>query len=176
MTPTNSIDTKDDHQLEPLAETLISLPTHDPLSSPFNTKTSGGIGSPEPLITKQPLPEAENSRDSCDRLEALELRIQDLELQSRLSQLQIWGNTRQVDHNKYLDSLLNNLGNTTTVPIPSGSQARTTEAPKRHVKEAFEVPSFIHDFIFITVPTILVLFALGLYSILQPFAMHMLFQ
>ncbi|KAG4268202.1 hypothetical protein FPRO04_12594 [Fusarium proliferatum] len=93
MTPTNAIDTNNDDQLEPLAENLLSSPTNDPLSSPFNTKTSGGIESPEPLITKQSSPEAGNDSNSCDRLEAPELRIQDLELQSRLSQLQCCGST-----------------------------------------------------------------------------------
>lgn len=70
MTATNSIDTNNDHQLEPLAETPLSSPTHDPLSSPYSVKTSGGIESPEPLITKQSFPEAGNDSVSCDRLEA----------------------------------------------------------------------------------------------------------
>lgn len=73
MTATNGIDTNNDYQLEPLAESLFSSPTHGPLSSPCNVKISGGIGSPEPLITKQSSPEAGNDIDACDRLEAPEL-------------------------------------------------------------------------------------------------------
>ncbi|KAG4291610.1 hypothetical protein FPRO06_13831 [Fusarium proliferatum] len=171
MTPTNAIDTNNDDQLEPLAENLLSSPTHDPLSSPFNTKTSGGIESPEPLITKQSCPEAGNDNFPNSSVVGTRHVLSSL-CSSSLTNLP----KRQADHHEYLDSLLDNLGNITTVPMPSASHARTTEAPKRHVKEAFEVPPFIHDSIFITVSTILVLFALGLYSILQPFAMQLLFQ
>ncbi|QGI88666.1 hypothetical protein CEK25_003622 [Fusarium fujikuroi] len=73
MTPINGIDTNNDDQLEYLAETIPSSPTHNPLSSTSKTKTSGDMGSPKLFITKQASPEAGNDSDPCDLLEAPEL-------------------------------------------------------------------------------------------------------
>ncbi|KAF4497422.1 hypothetical protein FAGAP_6413 [Fusarium agapanthi] len=94
MTPTAGNDTNHDQSPDPVTETLLLSLIHDHLSSPSSIETSEETESPEPLDAKQSSPEAGiDDIASCDRLEVLGLRIQDLELQFRFSQLQCWGNT-----------------------------------------------------------------------------------